>query len=200
MSQTRNFQHASADRLRCGAKRSLCIAFALACGVVVAQPAERELASIFNWECAPIFAAKSNTLRVYRNPDLRSESVEWPYRKGWRIPAPLDRGLTRILKVGVLRTLRVDESLHCAVLPTEGPRAPVPGELVTYVHKHVEGRGAVEFRGGECVARTDVSFGVFELVVEPETQEWLRMYLADGTSPGWILNDFSQAALWACGG
>ena len=156
-----------------------------------AQTAELEVKGVFG-ECLPIWAAARDRLELYREPDLRSERVEIPYREGWRIPAPKVDGSTRVLSIGSLRVRRPDPRMSCSVPPREGPAELIPGERVEYLYHLGEGFGEIRFRGGRCQAQVDDQFGLFETVELPVVQVWLKVFFADGTSPGWLLHDGSQ--------
>ena len=157
------------------------------------QPAEFEVERSLIFECAPTFSAIGDQLLLYREPDLRSESVTIPYNEGWRIPAPPAEGISRILTIGRLRVIEPDPQMSCPVQGVDGPPKLVAGEVVEYLHRQGEGRGRIRVGSAECIVRAYADFGFFELLQEPEVQRWLRVYFADGTSPGWLLNDGSQA-------
>jgi hypothetical protein len=161
-------------------------------GSASAQPAEHETRGVFG-ECLPVWAAANNVLTLYSRPDLRSERVEVPYREGWRIPAEKRDGLTRVLRVGALEVIKPDPLLHCPIPPKDGPAQLVAGETVDYLYYRGEGFGEIRFRGGQCQAQVAEDFGIFRLVRPPEVQAWLKVLFSDGTSPGWLLHDGSQA-------
>jgi hypothetical protein len=173
------------------ARALILIALTLIAGSVRTQPAELEVKGVFG-ECIPVWAAARDRLELYREPDLRSERVEIPYRAGWRIPAPKGDGLTRVLRIGTLRVLGPDPRMHCAVPPTDGPTELVSGEVVQYLYYLGEGFGEVRFRGGQCQAQVEADFGHFEPIALPHVQVWLKVFFGDGTSPGWLLHDGSQ--------
>ena len=155
---------------------------------VQAQPAVIEMKGVI-WELVVSHVANSDSLRLHRAPDLRAETVEIPYRKGWRIPVSARNGLTRVLSVGKLRVTNPDEEMSCSVEATEGPKGLVQGELVDYLRYLGEGYGEIRFRGGTCPAEVDERLGHFELIRSPEVQRWYPVLYADGTSPGWLLHD-----------
>lgn len=159
--------------------------------VITAQPAEIEFEGVFG-ECSPVWAAVADRLELYREPDLRAEAITIPFREGWRIEAPRGEGLTRVLTIGVLRVTEPDDRMYCRVEPTDGPNELLAGELVEYLYNRGEGFGAIRFRGAECEAQTYEDLGHFEVVEIPDVQVWLRVFYADGTSPGWLLHDGSQ--------
>ena len=159
------------------------------------QPAELELQRSLIFECAPTFSASGDQLVLYREPDLRSERRVIPYGTGWRIPAPRSEMIARILKIGQLRVVEPDPEMRCTV-PDGGDRPElVPGDIVEYLHRRGEGRGQIRVSSVECTVRAYEDFGFFEMLEEPEVQLWLRVFFADGTSPGWLLNDGSQTRL-----
>lgn len=169
-------------------------------GVVVSQPAEFEIPGLHNFECVPTFMSTRDRLVLYRRPTIESDSFEIPYRKEWEVPAPRSEGMTRILSAGLLRVIEPDDELRCEVEPENGPEGLVAGEVVQFLYRTVEGWGVIRVRGGQCHARVSPGFGLFEGLEEPEIQEWLRFFYADGTSPGWLLNDRTQVALSSCSG
>ena len=156
-----------------------------------AQPAELEVQGVFG-ECLPIWAAARDGLELYRKPDLRAERVQIPYREGWEIPAPKPDGVTRVLNIGNLRVRRPDPRMYCSTPPREGPAELIEGENVEYLYYVGEGFGEIRFRGGQCQAQVDDQFGLFEPIELPVVQVWLKVFFADGTSPGWLLHDGSQ--------
>ena len=156
-----------------------------------AQPAELEIKGVFG-ECLPIWAAARDRLQLYREPDLRSERVEIPYREGWQIPAPKRDGLTRVLNIGSLRVRQPDPLMSCSIPPREGAAELIESERVEYLYYVGEGFGEIRFRGGQCQAQVDDQFGLFDLIELPVVQVWLKVFFADGTSPGWLLHDGSQ--------
>jgi len=159
--------------------------------IASAQQAELEVPGVFG-ECSPVYAAAKDGLSLYRRPDLRSERIEIPYRAGWRIPAPKGDGLTRVLRIGTLRVIEPDEGMNCSVVPTDGPAQLLVGETVEFLYYVGEGFGQIRFRGGQCVAEVIEDFGHFEPIDGPDFQVWLRVYFADGSSPGWLYHDGSQ--------
>jgi hypothetical protein len=72
---------------------AVCMGFSSA---VEAQPAQLEIKGIFG-ECIPVWAAATDQLLLYREPDLRAETITIPFLDGWRIEAPKSEGLTRVL-------------------------------------------------------------------------------------------------------
>lgn len=156
-----------------------------------AQPAVLEVPGVFG-ECSPVYSAVSDELRLYRAPDLQSEPVVIPYRQGWRVVAPKRDGLTRVLTIGSLRVTRPDEQMSCSVRRREGPETLVSGEIVEYLYYLGEGFGEIRFRGAQCSAEVAEELGHFDVLEVPETQIWLRVFNADGSSPGWLLHDGSQ--------
>ena len=169
-------------------------------GVVASQPAEFEIPGLHNFECVPTFMATGDELELYRQPNLESERIKIPYRKEWEVLAPRRDGITRILSAGILRVIQPDDELRCEVVPEDGPEGLVAGELVQFLHRTVEGWGVIRFRGAQCHARVSPGYGLFEIVEEPEIQEWLRFFYADGSSPGWVINDRTQVVLSSCSG
>jgi len=163
--------------------------FVLAAMPVGGQPAELEVDGVFG-ECVPTWAAATDGLHLYREPDLRAEEIRVPYRVGWRIPAPKASGMTRVLRIGSLRVREPDPLLHCSSPPTEGSSDLVRGEIVRYLYYVGEGFGEITFRGGQCQAEVAEDFGY--LLELPEVQVWLRVFFGDGSSPGWLLHDGSQ--------
>lgn len=173
-------------------KRPCYILAVLACSSWAgAQPAAIEVPGVFG-ECNPVYASAADELNLFRRPDLESEHVVIPYRAGWRIEAPKRDGLTRVLSIGSLRVTNPDERMVCRVGPQQGPATLVTGELVDYLYYQGEGFGEIRFRGAECSAEVEESLGHFELLTMPDVQIWLRVFYADGTSPGWLLHDGSQ--------
>jgi len=158
---------------------------------VQAQPAELEFEGVFG-ECEPVYEAASDTLVLYREPDLRSERIELSYGKGWRIPAPKHQGLTRVLTIGILEVIKPDPDMHCQVPPDTGPGELIGGEQVEYLYYAGEGFGAIRFRGAQCVAAIIEDFGNFKIIRDADVQVWLRVFFADGSSPGWLFHDGSQ--------
>ena len=169
-------------------------------GVVASQPAEFEIPGLHNFECVPTFMATGDELELYRQPTLESDSIKIPYRKEWEVPAPSSEGITRILSAGILRVIQPDDQLRCEAVPEDGSEGLVAGELVQFLHRGTEGWGVIRFRGAQCRARVSSGYDFFEIVEEPKIQEWLRFFYADGTSPGWILNDRTQVVLSSCSG
>jgi hypothetical protein len=156
-----------------------------------AQPADLEVPGV-QGECNPIYAAVNDELELFREPNLESERFVIPYRSGWRIVAPKRDGWTRVLAIGSLRVTEPDEQMLCSVQPQQGPARLVPGEIVEYLYYLGEGFGEIRFRGAECSAEVVEDLGHFELIRLPEIQIWLRVFYADGTSPGWLLYDGDQ--------
>jgi hypothetical protein len=163
--------------------------------VVGTQPAEFEVQRSLIFECAPTFSAIGDQLVLYRQPDLRSETITIPYRAGWRVPAPTSEMLARVLRIGRLRVVEPDAQMRCSVPEGNDPPELAPGDIVEYLHRRGEGRGQIRVSGIECTVRAYEDFGLFQLLQEPEVQRWLRVFYADGTSPGWLLNDGSQTYL-----
>lgn len=161
------------------------------CSIASAQEAELEIPGVFG-ECTPVHAAAQDGLSLYQEPDLRSKRVVIPYRAGWRIPAPKHDGLTRVIRIGLLRVVEPDEGASCSVKPNDGPAKLQPGETVEYLFYIGEGFGRIRFRGGECEAEVVEKLGHFEVIQPSEVQVWLKVYFADGSSPGWLLHDGSQ--------
>lgn len=153
-----------------------------------AQQAELEVPGVFG-ECNPVYAAKKDELSLYRRPDLRSERFEIPYRVGRRILAPKLHGLTRVLRIGTLRVIEPDDQMTCSVAPTKGPAQLLAGETV-----ECEGFGEIRLRGGQCRVMIEDP-GHIELIEPPDVQIWLRVYFADGSSPGWLYHDGSQTSV-----
>jgi hypothetical protein len=172
-------------------RASILAALTLLSATAGAQPAELEIEGVFG-ECLPIWAATRDGLELYREPDLRSERVEIPYRAGWQIPAPKLDGLTRVLSIGRLRVRTPDPRMHCSIPPRDGPPELIESESVEYLYYVGEGFGEIRFRGGQCQAQVDEQFGHFESIELPVVQVWLKVFFADGTSPGWLLHDGSQ--------
>lgn len=157
----------------------------------IAQPAAFEVNGVFG-ECAPVYAAEANRILLYQKPDLDSPQFELPYREGWRIPAPKQKGLTRVLSVGTLRVTEPDPDMSCRVKPVVGKLGLVEGELVDYLYYLGEGFGAIRFRGAQCEAEVDTGLNHFEQVRPPKVQVWLKVFFEDGSSPGWLLHDGTQ--------
>lgn len=172
-------------------RHCLCAAALVISGLVAAQPAVLEEPGVFG-ECLPVLAAVADELRLYREPDLESPQVVVPFQAGWRIEAPKHEGLTRVVRAGSLRTTEPDENMICPVEAQSGPSIPEEGELVEYLYYLGEGFGEIRFRGARCHAEVVEDLGHFEVVSLPETQAWLRVFHADGTSPGWLLHDGTQ--------
>ena len=156
--------------------------------------AEIEIPGVFG-ECFPIYAATDDSLVLNKEPNSESEKITIPYRNGWRIPAPKSQGMTRVIKTGSLEVLKPDKNLYCSVKPSTGPKYLLTGELVEYLHYYAEGSGVIRFRGGECVAEVLEDFGYFKTITLPEVEVWLRVFYADGTSPGWLLWGDHQARI-----
>jgi len=156
-----------------------------------AQPAVLELPGVRGERTTP-FVSIQNELHLHKQPNLESATVVIPYNVGWRVPTSARQGLTRILTIGELRVTNPDEELRCSTVATEGPSTLVHGETVEYVRYLGEGFGEIRFRGANCEAEVIPKLGHFELVVPPVVQAWLPVYFADGTSPGWLLNDGTQ--------
>jgi hypothetical protein len=146
-------------------------------------------------ECLRDWVALTDTLTLYKRADLRSERVTVPYRKGWRIPTERRDGLTRVLRIGALEVIKADPGLRCSIPPTEGPAQLVAGETVDYLYYLGEGFGEIGLRGGQCQALVAEDFGMFRLVRAPEVNVWLKVLFRDGTSPGWLFDDGSQAGV-----
>lgn len=161
---------------------------------ILAQPAELEVGRVFG-ECGPVYAASQDGLELHREPDLNAEKFHIPYRKGWRIPAPKSEGLTRVLRIGSLRVIQPDDRMRCSLSPTVGTAELAVGETVEYLYYLGEGFGEIRFRGGQCSAQVHEDLGHFEVVTSQEAQVWLRVFYADGTSPGWLLHDGSQTSI-----
>jgi len=155
------------------------------------QPAEIEVDGVFG-ECIPVHAATGDELHLYREPDLRSQPITIPYQVGWRVEAPKAQGITRVLRIGSLKVIEPDDRMYCEIEPLDGPAELIEGEVVEHMYGVGEGYGAIRFRGGECFAQVHESFGHFEAIKVPEVMVWLRVFYADGTSPGWLLHDGSQ--------
>ena len=158
---------------------------------VQAQPAELEFEGVFG-ECEPVYEAVSETLVLYREPDLRSEQFELPYGNGWRIPAPKHKGITRVLTIGTLEVIKPDPDMHCLGPPDTGPGELTGGEHVEYLYYVGEGFGAIRFRGAQCEAAIIEDFGFFKTIRDADVQVWLRVFFADGSSPGWLFHDGLQ--------
>ena len=156
-----------------------------------AQPAALEASGVFG-ECNPVNAAVGDELRLHREPNAESEQLVIPYRQGWRVVAPKREGLTRVLTIGVLRVIEPDERMTCSVEPQEGPSSLASGETVEYLYYLGEGFGQIRFRGAQCSAEVVEELGHFAVIRLPEVQVWLRVFYADGTSPGWLLHDGTQ--------
>lgn len=167
------------------------IIVAACCSVASAQQAELEIPGVFG-ECTPVYAAAQDGLTLYRQPDLRSKRISIPYREGWRIPAPKRDGLTRVLSIGSLRVVTPEDRMYCTVAPTDGPAQLRAGEIVEYLYDVGEGFGEIRFRGGQCQAEVHEKLGHFEVIQLPIVQVWLKVFFADGSSPGWLLHDNSQ--------
>ena len=161
------------------------------CSAASGQQAELEVPGVLG-ECMPVHATAQDGLILYRRPDLRSERIEIPYQSGWRIPAPKRDGLTRVLRIGELRVIEPDERMSCAVTPTDGPARLIVGETVEFLFYVGEGFGRIRFRGGQCEAQVVEKLDYFEAIRLPDVQVWLKVYFADGSSPGWLLHDGSQ--------
>jgi len=157
----------------------------------VGQPAEFEVQGIFG-ECIPVYAATQDELHLYKDANLNSMQLTIPFRDGWKIEAPKKEGKTRVLERGQLRVSSQDPSMYCSVEPNTGPVALVEGEIVDYLFYRGEGFGEIQFRGAMCAARVYEDFGHFEILGYPDVQVWLKIFNADGTSPGWLFHDNSQ--------
>ena len=160
-------------------------------GPLWAQPAALEVPGVFG-ECNPVHAALNDELRLHQRPDLESAERVIPFRQGWRVLAPKPEGLTRVLSIGALRVIEPDEQMYCKLEPQDGPASLLPGETVEYLYYLGEGFGEIRFRGAQCSASVVEDFGHFATLRLPEIQVWLRVFHADGTSPGWLLDDRSQ--------
>ncbi len=167
------------------------IALAFTLSVAHSQPATLEVKGVFG-ECHPVYAAVTDELTLYAEPDLRSETIRVPYREGWRVPAPRSEGLTRVLQLGALEVIEPDPSIYCRVPPTEGPTALLIGEVVEYLYYVGEGFGEIRVRGGQCQAEVVEDLGHFRTLELPDVQVWFRVFFADGSSPGWLFFDGSQ--------
>lgn len=167
---------------------------------VWSQPAEREFNGA-NWECSPTFSAVDDQLVLYREPDLRSETVVVPYGIGWRVPVDMRNAITRVLRFGTLRVIKLDEEMYCPVEPTGSNPETAPGDLLELVwwQGQREGDALVKIGDAECIVRA-ANPQLFDHVAAPETQEWVRVLFADGTSPGWLHNDLTQVSIYRCGG
>lgn len=165
--------------------------FSILCCAATAQPAALEVGEVFS-ECNPVYAASSGKLVLYKKPDLESQQVVIPYQAGWKILAPKREGLTRVLRVGTLKTTAPDPDMFCRVAPDEGPGRPIENEMVEYLYYVGEGFGEIRFRGAECQAEVDPMLKHFELIRAPEVQLWLKVFFGDGTSPGWMFFDGTQ--------
>lgn len=176
-------------------KKILCIVFVVVySGLIRAQPSELEVDGVFG-ECSPVHAARGAELRLFREPDLESEEVRIPYQPGWRVVAPKAEGLTRVLRSGALRVIKHDDTMYCEVKPEQGEQTLVPGETVQLLYYVGEGFGEIRFRGAECIADVESGLDFFELITAPEVQIWLRVFNADGTSPGWLFHDGTQTVV-----
>lgn len=178
-------------------KRYLIVAASiLLSGVIDAQPGSVEIEGVV-WEGVSRLVAGGYSLKLYKRPDLRADSIEIPYGEGWLIPVSAPEGLTRVLVIGELRVTAPDDSMTCSERPAEGSDDLVQGEHVEYLRYLGEGFGEIRFRSATCQAEVAESLGHFQLIRSPEVQLWLPVFYADGTSPGWLLHDGSQTrGLW----
>lgn len=180
-------------------KRFLSISvLALLSTAVDSQPAEREIDGV-NAECVLTFASFGDQLTLHREPDLRSESAVIPYGVDWEIPVDSQSAITRILSYGLLRVLASDDEMHCPVQPTEVRPETRPGDLVELLYHLGEGSGVIRIGDAECAVVVG-NPRLFEQVQPIELQAWNRVLFADGTSPGWLHFDYSQAYVYRCRG
>jgi hypothetical protein len=161
------------------------------CATIAAQPAVLELVGVMGERSTP-YVALNDELRLHKRPNLQSERVVIPYKKGWGVPATGRDGVTRVLAIGELRVTVPDDRMICSVEPAVGPASLVGGEAVDFLRYVGEGYGEVRFRGAVCQAQVATDLGHFDLIRSPVVQAWLRVYYADGTSPGWLLHDGTQ--------
>jgi hypothetical protein len=181
--------------------RQLSILVLMAYSVAVwGQPAEREFDGA-NWECVPTFAAVDDQLMLYREPDMRSEPVVIPYGVDWKVPVDMRNAITRVLSFGTLRVKEQDEEMYCPVQPSGSKPETAPGDLLELVwwQGRREGDALVKIDDAECIVRAG-NPQLFELIEAPETQEWVRVLFADGTSPGWLHIDLTRVSIHRCGG
>lgn len=163
----------------------------VACTAALGQEAVLEVRGVFG-ECAPILASTSDRLVLYERPDLRSPTREVAYRENWRVVFSKKDGFTRVLRLGTLTVIKPEVLARCEPAPENGSLDLQVGEEVRYLYYLGEGFGRIAVHGFECDSPVHPKLGVFETVETPEVQSWLRVLHADGSSPGWLLDDGKQ--------
>lgn len=153
--------------------------------ILIARPAQIQIPRLFG-ECFPQYASNSSSLKLYTLPDLESDIVQLPYKENWLIPYSKSSGVTRVVEIGQVR-VSSPEVLQCS---SQSPSeiSLQAGELVDYLYYLGEGYANVAVQGLECYMFIEND----EVVRYPVVQVWIRVLYADGSSPGWLLNDFTQ--------
>jgi len=155
--------------------------------LVSAQPAVLEVAGLFG-ECIPQYASVSDSLILYRAPDLNSDEIQISYGTGWVIPYVKSSGITRVLSFGEVRAIRGEALQQCDNLPQSDSFEVKSGEIVTYLYYLGEGYSKVRIGEVDCLMFVDDD----EVIQFPNIQAWIKVLHEDGSSPGWLLNDGTQ--------
>lgn len=156
----------------------------------LAQESEFEIKGVFG-ECYRHYSSKNESLKLHNKPNKSSKIQIISYGKDWEIP--YKGGVTRVITSGKLIALQEHKLAYCIPALKTDDRKITKGEKVKYLYYTGEGYGIVLFKGSKCNAPVYEGFNVFENILYPEVQAWIKVLYKDKSSPGWLLlNDGSQ--------
>ena len=142
---------------------------------VVAQSAEIEL-KFLTGECSPKYSPTQDSLLLYSNPDLRSESNRIKYQKNWHIPYSDE--MTRVISFG-------------KVTSTD------PSSESSYEYLYYLGEGFAKLRHDDKEYELDiVTNPKFSIESHPDVQGWIKLEYKDKSSPGWLFLNGEQVKVY----
>jgi len=135
-------------------------------------------------EGRPILSASNKTLVLRREPKVTASTHTVPYSAGWKVP--FAKSFVRTVRFAPV-TVRKSEtiSIWCGK-PLD--MQFLEGQNIEYLQYWAEGEAAVRVNGMICSVPIHTNPEVFGSNIPlPETEWWVQVAYADGTSPGWLL-------------
>ena len=143
-------------------------------------------------ECRAVLGAVEDSLTVHEQPNRAAATRVIPYKKGWEVSYVKREGKTQILSLGVVRVQKPGATYSCRKRERVTFDALNVGDRIEYLH--YVGEGYARVRVGDTICDTDLQdrSEYLEVLELPKVDVWIRVLYADGSSPGWLLNDNTQ--------